>query len=123
MAKDAAGNFSIAVKKITIRQPGGQGDGRLRLGGRVGVGIRVEHGGRAVLGAELEGLDLGAVHAVGVGEPQLVDGQSRRSPVKVIAFTTPDSTVPAFAQGYPYMSLVTDTMAQVTVMPTKSCKL
>ena len=53
----------------------------------------------------------------------LVDGQSRRSPVKVIAFTTPDSTVPAFAQGYPYMSLVTDTMAQVTVMPTKSCKL
>ncbi len=53
----------------------------------------------------------------------LVDSQSRRSPVKVISFTTPDSTVPAFAQGYPYMSLVTDTMAQAVVMPTKSCKM
>ena len=31
--------------------------------------------------------------------------------------------MPAFAQGYPYMSLVSNTMAQVTVMPTKTCKL
>ncbi len=53
----------------------------------------------------------------------LVDDRGQRSPAKVIAFTTPDDTVPAFAEGYPYMSLVTDTMAQVTVMPTKTCKL
>ena len=59
------------VDGARLVQPGGQGDGRLRLGGRVGVGIGVEHGGRAVLSAELEGLDLGAVHAVGVGEPQV----------------------------------------------------
>lgn len=53
----------------------------------------------------------------------LVDNRGERSPVKVISFTTPDNSKPAFAQGYPYMSLVTDTLAQVTVMPTKSCKL
>ena len=70
--------------------------------------------------AQISGLTTGGSYYLSA---VLVDGQSRRSPVKVIAFTTPDSTVPAFAQGYPYMSLVTDTMAQVTVMPTKSCKL
>lgn len=53
----------------------------------------------------------------------LVDARGERSPVKVISFTTPDNTKPAFAQGYPYMSLVTDTLAQATVMATKSCKL
>ena len=37
----------------------------------------------------------------------LVDDQGNRSPVKVVAFTTPDNTVPAFGQGYPYMSRVT----------------
>ena len=53
----------------------------------------------------------------------LVDAREQRSPVKVISFTTPDNTKPAFAQGYPYISLVTDTLAQATVMATKSCKL
>ena len=53
----------------------------------------------------------------------LVDSRGERSPVKVISFTTPDNSKPAFAQGYPYMSLITDTMAQATVMATKSCKL
>ena len=53
----------------------------------------------------------------------LVDGREARSPVKVTAFTTPDDSVPAFADNYPYMSLITDTMAQVTVMSTKSCKM
>lgn len=53
----------------------------------------------------------------------VVDEQSNRSPVKVISFSTPDNTVPAFAEGYPYMSRTTRSVAQVTVMPTKSCKL
>ena len=53
----------------------------------------------------------------------LVDDRGTRSPTKVIAFTTPDNSVPAFAEGYPYLSYITDTLAQVTVMPTKSCKL
>lgn len=53
----------------------------------------------------------------------MVDGRDDRSPVKVIAFTTPDNTKPAFITGYPYFSRLTDTAAQVTVMPNKSCKL
>ena len=53
----------------------------------------------------------------------VVDSQKNRSPVKVISFSTPDNTVPAFGQGYPYMSRTTRSVAQVTVMPTKSCKL
>ena len=53
----------------------------------------------------------------------LVDDRGQQSPTKVIAFTTPDNTVPAFAEGYPYFSLITNTMAQITVMPTKTCKL
>ena len=53
----------------------------------------------------------------------LVDDRGHRSPTKVISFTTPDNSVPAFAKGYPYMSLITNTDAQVTVMTTKSCKL
>ncbi len=60
----------------------------------------------------------------------LVDDQGKRSPVKVISFTTPDNTVPAFGQGFPYMSFIgkeypTDAFitAQATVLPTKSCRL
>ncbi len=53
----------------------------------------------------------------------MADRRGVRSPVKVISFTTPDNTKPAFAQGYPKMTLVTDTLAQAVVMPTKSCKL
>lgn len=53
----------------------------------------------------------------------LVDARNQRSPVKVTAFTTPDNTVPNFATGYPEMTKITNTTAQVAVMPTKSCKL
>lgn len=53
----------------------------------------------------------------------LVDSRGQRSPIKVTAFTTPDSSTPAFASGYPYMSKVTNTSAQVTVMTKKNCQL
>ena len=53
----------------------------------------------------------------------LVDARGKHSPVKLDSFTTPDDTTPNFATGYPYMSLVTNTDAQVTVMTTKSCQL
>ncbi len=53
----------------------------------------------------------------------LVDARGDRSPVKVISFSAPDNTVPAFASGYPYMSKLTSNSAQATVMATKSCKL
>ncbi|MCI8877766.1 MAG: S-layer homology domain-containing protein [Oscillospiraceae bacterium] len=51
----------------------------------------------------------------------LVDERGNQSPLKVIAFTTPDNTVPAFNQGYPYMSLIEDTRGQATVMANKDC--
>ncbi|MCI8477805.1 MAG: S-layer homology domain-containing protein [Oscillospiraceae bacterium] len=53
----------------------------------------------------------------------IVDNRGLRSPVKVASFTTPDDSVPAFAEGYPTMSKITGDSAQVTVMPTKSCQL
>lgn len=53
----------------------------------------------------------------------LVDNRQQYSPVKVTAFTTPDSSVPAFAKGYPVMSKITHDSALVTVMSTKSCQL
>ncbi|RHO53002.1 S-layer homology domain-containing protein [Ruminococcaceae bacterium AM07-15] len=53
----------------------------------------------------------------------LVDAREDQSPVKVISFTTPDNTVPAFATGYPYLSRVTNVSAQVTTMATKTCRL
>ena len=53
----------------------------------------------------------------------LVDGRDEHSPIKVTSFTTPDDSVPAFATGYPVMTLVTTEIAQVTVMTTKSCLL
>ena len=37
-----------------------------------------------------------------------VDARDERSPLKVISFTTPDNTKPAFASGYPYMSKITN---------------
>lgn len=52
-----------------------------------------------------------------------VDARQDQSPVKVISFSTPDDTVPAFADGYPYLSRITSMSAQVTVMPTKTCQL
>ena len=53
----------------------------------------------------------------------LVDGRGDHSPIKVTSFTTPDNSVPAFATGYPVMTMVTTEIAQVTVMTTKSCLL
>ena len=60
----------------------------------------------------------------------LVDDLGNRSPVKVTAFSTPDNTVPAFGQGYPYMSFVgkaneydNAVTAQVAVMATKTCRM
>lgn len=70
--------------------------------------------------AQITGLTSGGSYYLSA---VLVDGRDARSPVKVISFTTPDNSIPAFAEGYPEMTLVTDTMAQVTVMPTKSCKM
>lgn len=53
----------------------------------------------------------------------LVDARGQRSAVKVISFTTPDNTVPAFNSGYPRMSKVSRTESVATVMPNKDCKL
>ena len=53
----------------------------------------------------------------------LVDARDHRSPVKVIAFETPDNTIPAFCPGYPHMSKVSPKDAVTVVMPTKDCKL
>ena len=53
----------------------------------------------------------------------LVDDRGQRSPTKVVAFTTPDNTVPAFAQGFPHMSKVSRRESVAAVMPTKDCKL
>lgn len=53
----------------------------------------------------------------------LVDARDQRSAVKVISFTTPDNTKPAFCTGYPKMSKVSRTDSVVAVMPTKDCKL
>ena len=52
----------------------------------------------------------------------LVDGRGSRSPLKVISFTTPDNTVPAFV-GDPYMSKETCEIAQVTATANKDCVL
>lgn len=53
----------------------------------------------------------------------MVDARGDQSPLKVISFTTPDDTKPDFASGYPYMSKITNISAQVTAMPTKTCRL
>lgn len=53
----------------------------------------------------------------------LVDARDKRSTTKVISFTTPDNTTPAFCAGYPHMSKVSRTDSVVVVMPNKDCKL
>ncbi len=57
----------------------------------------------------------------------LVDNRGLRSPVKITAFTTPDDTVPAFASGYPQVSVVDsdddEQIVQALVMPNKNCKM
>ena len=53
----------------------------------------------------------------------LVDARDQRSSTKVISFTTPDNTKPAFNAGYPRMSKVSPKDSVVVVMPNKDCKL
>ena len=53
----------------------------------------------------------------------LVDAKGNRSPVKVISFTTPDNSIPAFVDGYPYMSKVSPSDSVVVTKTTKDCKL
>ncbi len=70
--------------------------------------------------AAINGLTAGGSYYLSA---MLVDERDQRSPVKVISFTLPDNTVPAFCTGYPYMSRIEAHRGQVTVMPTKSCIL
>lgn len=55
----------------------------------------------------------------------MVDSRGQHSALKVSAFTTPDNTVPAFANGYPVMSRIDKEAesAQVTAMTNKDCVL
>lgn len=53
----------------------------------------------------------------------LVDARDQHSAVKTVSFTTPDTSVPNFASGFPYMSKITNTAGEVTVMTTKTCRL
>ena len=53
----------------------------------------------------------------------MVDARGDQSPLKVISFTTPDNSVPDFADGYPYLSRITNVSVQATVMATKTCRL
>lgn len=76
--------------------------------------------GDTVVSAQVTGLTVDGSYYLSA---LLRDEQGHTSPVKVVSFTTPDNTVPAFVQGYPYMSMVTDTEAQVTVMANKTCKM
>ena len=53
----------------------------------------------------------------------VVDSRGQQSVVKYTTFSTPDSNAPKFATGYPEMTLVTSSSAQVSVMSTKSSVL
>lgn len=53
----------------------------------------------------------------------VVDGKNARSNLKVAAFSTPDSSTPAFAKGYPAEHEISEQNAQFAVMTTKSCNL
>ena len=84
-------------------------NGTLSLGGSEEVGT-----------AALRGLTSdGSYYLAAV----MVDARGEQSPMKVISFTTPDDSVPDFADGYPYLSQITNISAQVTVMATKTCRL
>lgn len=83
--------------------------------------------GGSEVSAQITGLAVGGSYYLSA---ILVDDQGNRSPVKVTAFSTPDNTVPAFGQGYPYMSFVgkaneydNAVTAQVAVMATKTCRM
>ena len=90
-------------------------------------GISVAHGSVSAAKANEEvrsavkGLTAGGSYYLSA---MLVDDRGLQSPVKVIAFSTPDNTKPAFCDGYPYMLTVSaQNGCQVVVMPTKSCNL
>lgn len=70
--------------------------------------------------AKITGLTMGGSYYL---TAVLVDAHNWHSPVKTVTFTTPDDSTPAFGSGYPYMSRITSTDAQVTVLSTKSCQL
>lgn len=53
----------------------------------------------------------------------LVDARGDRSSIKHILIHTPDNSVPNFATGYPYLSELTETDAQLTAMVTKKCRM
>lgn len=88
--------------------------------------IAVQHGslrvarGNEETTAKITGLTPGGSYYLSA---VLVDARDRRSTTKVISFTTPDNTTPAFCTGYPYMSKVSRTDSVVVVMPNKDCKL
>lgn len=77
-------------------------------------------GSGKVATAKISGLTAGGAYYL---SSVFVDGREDRSTVKVISFTTPDNTTPAFASGYPYLSRITNISAQVAVMATKTCRL
>ena len=68
----------------------------------------------------ISGLESGGSYYISA---VLVDERGNYSPVKVISFSTPDDTTPAFVEGYPYMSKVSCEIAQVTAMANKTCRL
>ncbi len=82
--------------------------------------------GDTVVSAQVTGLTTGGSYYLSA---VLVDDQGNRSPVKVVSFSTPDNSVPAFGQGYPYMSKIWKKdgaayiSAQVAVMATKTCRM
>ena len=83
--------------------------------------------GGSEVSAQITGLAVGGSYYLSA---ILVDDLGNRSPVKVTAFSTPDNTVPAFGQGYPYMSFVgkaneydNAVTAQAAVMATKTCRM
>lgn len=91
------------------------GDNRIRSSGNLSVTAAEAEVNTALSGltADIE-FTLSAV---------AVDSRGMRSPVKTVEFRTPDNTVPAFNSGYPAISQLTDSYAQITVMPNKTCTL
>lgn len=74
--------------------------------------------------AKLSGLTSGGSYYVSA---MLEDNRGTRSPVKVMAFATPDDTTPAFASGYPKAILSEDASGKIVlqahVMANKDCRL
>ena len=108
---------SVSVEDL-IKNPAYGGnifkDGAQNQSGDIGASAKVIYG-RQITGLEPDGSYY--ISAI------LVDERGNRSPLKVISFRTPDDTVPALADDYPYMSKVTCDVAQVTAMANKNCTL